>query len=116
MSRILFPQEVRSLHDWNGRTISKRALDKLQPGCIVRCIIGNESSEPLIWQAVYFELIKIKDGTFWGKTLDTYRLAEDYIGLPIDSIFTFRKNHILEIPIMWQPSYIRKQFDKYLVQ
>jgi len=116
MSRVLFPQESRILHDWNGQIISKHALDKLQPGCIVRCVIGNESTKLPAWEAVYFELVKIKDGTFWGKTLDTYRLGEDYIGLPIDSIFTFRKNHIMEIPIMWQPSYIRKQFNKYLVQ
>lgn len=67
-------------------------------------------------EAVYFQLIKIKDGTFWGKTLDTYRLGQDYIGLPTDTIFTFRKNHIMEIPISWQPSSIQKQFRKYLVQ
>ncbi|CAF1143206.1 unnamed protein product [Rotaria sordida] len=116
MHRILFPQEARCLYDWNGQTISKCALDKLQVGCIVRCIIRNESSEQVIWEALYFEILKIKDGTFWGKTLDIYRLGEDVIGLPTNTIFTFRKNHIAEIPIMWQPSYIRKNLSKYLVQ
>jgi len=115
MSRVLFPQEARFLTDWNGQSIFKHALDKLQPGCIVRCVIGNESQKSLSWEAVYFEIIKIKDGTFWGKTLDTYRL-DDYIGLPVDKIFTFRKNHIMEIPITWQPSYIRRRLSKYLVQ
>ena len=85
MTRVLFPQEARNLCDWNGETISKRALDKLQPGCIVRCAVENEAA----MEAVYFQLIKIKDGTFWGKTLDTFRIGHDYIGLPTDSIFTF---------------------------
>jgi hypothetical protein len=116
MSRVLFPQEARFLQDWSGEPISKQALDILQPGCIVRCTIANESSKPFSWEALYFEIIKIKDGTFWGKTLDTYRLGHDYIGLPTDTIFTFRKNHIMEIPITWQPAYIRKQFRKYFVQ
>ena len=103
MVRTLYPQQARFLRDWNGQTISKRALDKLRPGCIARCVIGNESSKSTTWEAIYFELLKIKDGTFWGKTLDTYRM-EDYIGLPTDKIFTFRKKHIMEIPITWQPA------------
>lgn len=112
MTRVLFPHDSRKVRDWYGQPISKYAFDKLQPGCIVRCVIGNESA----WEALYFEIIKIKDGTFWGKILDTYRLGQDYIGLPTDSIFTFRKNHIMEIPLTWQPSYIQKQLSKYLVQ
>ena len=115
MSRVLFPQEADFLQDWGGEPISKQALDILQPGCIVRCVIANESSKPFSWEAIYFEIIKIKDGTFWGKTLDTYRI-DDYIGLLTDTIFTFRKNHIVEIPITWQPAHIRKQFSKYLVR
>jgi hypothetical protein len=114
MTRVLFPQEARFLQDWNGQPISKQIFNKLQPGCIVRCTVANESSTPFSWEAVYFEIIKIKDGTFWGKTLDTYRI-EDYIGLPTDTIFTFRKNHIMEIPISWQPSCVQKQLSKYLV-
>ncbi|CAF0983379.1 unnamed protein product [Adineta steineri] len=115
MPRVLFPQEARYLHDWNGQPISKYALDILQPGCIVRCVIANESSKSSSWEALYFEIIKCKDGTFWGKTLDTYRF-QDAIGLPTDKITTFQKNHIMEIPISWQPPYIRKHLSRYLVK
>ncbi|CAF4588674.1 unnamed protein product [Rotaria magnacalcarata] len=80
MSRMLFPQDSRFLRDWSGQMISKLALDELQIGCIVR--------------------FKIKNDTFWGKTLDAYRLGEDAIGLPTNRIITFRKNHTIEIPIM----------------
>jgi hypothetical protein len=116
MSRALFPEEATVLCDWNGQQISKHALDKLQPGCIVRCVIANTSVERRSLEAVYFKIIKVKDGTFWGKTLDIYRIDHDYIGLPTNTIFTFRKNHIMEIPITWQPSYIRKHLSKYLMQ
>lgn len=112
MPRSLFPREARAVYDWYRTPISKHALDKLQPGCIVRCIIDTNSSN---WEALYFEIVKIKDGTFWGKTLNTYRM-DDYVGLPTDTIFTFRKNHIVEIPITWQPKYMRKILSKYIVQ
>ncbi|CAF3508199.1 unnamed protein product [Rotaria socialis] len=115
MSRMLFPQDSRFLRDWSGQTISKLALDELQVGCIVRCVIANELPDHAAWEALYFEIVKIKNGTFWGKTLDTYRLGEDAIGLPTNRTFTFRKNHIIEIPLMWQSSFIRKKLSKYLM-
>lgn len=90
--------------DWNGTIIRKRLLSMLIPGCVVRVIVqGVKSTECL-----YFTIIKIKDGTFWGVCKNTYRFQEHDI--KTGQIFTFRKNQITEIPIDWQP----KRFRKYV--
>ena len=49
----------------------------------------------------------MKDGTFWGIAQDTYRL-DDYAGLHSGDQMTFRKEHINEIPISWQPKRFQK--------
>jgi hypothetical protein len=115
MERVLFAQDARSLTDWNGRSLHKDALNELIPGSIVRCVIANETPNRQASEAVYFEIVKYKDGTFWGTTLDIYRIDHDYIGLPVGTIFTFRKSHIMEIPISWQPSSVRRRLKKYLI-
>ncbi|CAF9925838.1 hypothetical protein IMSHALPRED_006794 [Imshaugia aleurites] len=80
-------------------------LRPLFPSCTVRVIIQNPDDKCA--EAVYFEITKIKDGTFWGIAQDTYRL-HDWIGLTDGQQMTFRKEHINEIPIVWQPKAFQK--------
>ncbi|KAI5363833.1 hypothetical protein Slin14017_G057970 [Septoria linicola] len=74
----------------------------LIPGCEVRVLIGN--MEKGGWEAIYFIITKIKNGTHWGITQPRYRF-DDYIGLANGETMTFRREHILEIPLRksWQP-------------
>lgn len=39
---------------------------------------------------------------------------DDYIGLETGTIFPFRFNNIIEIPISWQPKKIQKKLTPYL--
>ena len=68
------------------------------------CIRDNSNK---CTEAVYFEITKIKDGTFWGTAQDTYRLNE-WIGLKDGAQMSFRREHINEIPLDWQPRRFRK--------
>lgn len=45
-------------------------------------------------EAVYFKLTKIKDGTFWGRVMDTYRM-KDWIGLEVGRVWPFRGEAIM---------------------
>ena len=72
----------------------------LYPGCITRVVIKNTDTG--VGEAIYFKITKVKDGTFWGDAQDTYRFW-DLVGLPDEQQMTFRREHINEIPVDWQP-------------
>ena len=110
-NKTLKRRRQTSVTDWSGRLLNKRALNLLCPGCFVRICVSNTKTGNS--EALYFEIIKIKDGTFWGITQDTYRI-DDYVGLSDESVFTFRKKDISEIPISWQPRAIRKKLKKHV--
>ena len=86
-------------------------IDHLYPSCVVRIIVQNNETEGA--EALYFKITKIKDGTFWGEAMDTYRLGTfgdasleklRPIGLKEGEQFTWRREHINEIPLEdWQP-------------
>ena len=77
----------------------------LFPTCIVRLVINNPLTN--CNEAIYFEITKVKDGTFWGVAQETYRLM-DWVGLMDGEQMTWRKEHINEIPIEWQPKRFQK--------
>ena len=77
----------------------------LFPSCIVRVCVDNHENGG--WEAIYFEITKIKDGTFWGNARGTYRLF-DVVGMKDGQQMTFRREHINEIPLDWQPRRYRK--------
>lgn len=102
-------ESAAQLCDWIGQPLPSTYVSSLMPGCIARvCITNTElgSSEGL-----YFRIIRIKDGTFWGITQGTYRTMGDTVGLSDGDIMTFRKEHIYEIPLgkLWQPKRYTKQ-------
>lgn len=105
MSRTLTPITQDNLTDWNGIILPSQAIRHLFPSCIVRVVIQNPNDKTN--EAVYFKITKIKDGTFWGIAQDTYRLM-DWIGLKDGQQMTFRKEHINEIPVDWQPKAFQK--------
>ena len=90
--------------DWSGEIISRQMAHYLFPGCIARVVITSEEGAA---EAIYFKLTKVKDGTFWGVAQDTYRFW-DLVGLPNGVQTTFRREHINEIPLNWQPKRFRK--------
>ena len=83
--RITNPVPAVQLTDWNGQLLSRKHIDKLTLGCVVRIVIEN--SESRSGEAVYCQITKMKDGTFWGIVQDTYRLY-NWIG-EILLIFTW---------------------------
>ncbi|KAI9822585.1 MAG: hypothetical protein M1827_000304 [Pycnora praestabilis] len=105
MGRTLQPVAMAEATDWSGQILPRQMTQYLRPGCVVR--IAVENLEKGGSEAIYFEITKIKDGTYWGNARDTYRLF-DIVGLAEGEQMTFRKQHINEIPIGWQP----KQFQK----
>lgn len=73
--RKLVANRMGDVTDWHGRILSKRTLNILRPGCIVRVIVDATVAPPGWWrlgESLYFEIVKIKDGTLWGVCLDTY--------------------------------------------
>lgn len=99
--------------DWSGQLLNKRAFKIIRVGCYVRVCVNNTKNNSS--EAIYFKIIKIKDGTLWGITQNTYRM-KDMIGLENDSVYKFRFNEISEIPINWQPRAIRKKLKSLLDQ
>ena len=100
MPRTLHPVVMDEATDWSGRIVTRQMSQYLFPDCIVRIVIKNHDNE--VAEAIYFRLTKIKDGTFWGTAQDTYRLW-DAVGFTDGQQMTFRREHINEIPIDWQP-------------
>ncbi|KAL6719731.1 hypothetical protein ACLMJK_001652 [Lecanora helva] len=100
MPRTLTPILMDEATDWSGQLLPRQTSQYLFPGCIIRAIIKNTTTTAA--EAIYFRITKIKDGTFWGVAQDTYRLS-DHVGLPDGEQMTFRREHINEIPIEWQP-------------
>ena len=103
--RTLVPRRQGDRTDWSGRCLSKRLLGLLAPGCVVRVCVDNLQDGSA--EALYFTITRMKDGTFWGTCEPTYRLA-DAVGLPTGSTFTFRKEHVNEVPVEWQPKWFRR--------
>ena len=109
MPRRLYPVEQRQTTDWEGHFIPKAMIDHLFPTCVVRVVIQDDETEA--GEAIYFEITKIKDGTFWGTARDTYRCntigLQNSITLKEGDQFTWRREHINEIPLNtwhpWQP-------------
>ena len=103
--RTLEPLVMDVATDWSGHLLPQQMIRHLFPSCYVRlCVRNNETKST---EAIYFEITKIKDGTFWGVAQDTYRW-EDWIGLKGGDQMTFRREHINEIPLDWQPKRFRK--------
>ena len=103
--RRLEPVTMDFTKDWGGELLSQRMIPHLFPSCVVRvCVDNNENGG---WEAIYFEITKIKDGTFWGNARGTYRLF-DVVGMKDGQQMTFRREHINEIPLDWQPRRYRK--------
>lgn len=98
--------------DWSGRILPRQMTQYLFPSCIVRVVIRNPTSGSS--EAIYFQITKMKDGTFWGIAHDTYRLV-DWVGLPSGEQMTFRKEHINEIPLSWQPKRYQKEVEHLTV-
>lgn len=103
--RTLFPVAQDAVTDWGGRIIPKAMIDHLFPSCVVRVVVTDSESK---WsEALYFRITKIKDGTFWGETMNTYRMstlcggneAANPIPLKEGEQFTWRREHINEIPL-----------------
>lgn len=62
---------------------------------------------------MYFEITKIKDGTFWGKAYDAYTTLDDFgILKEGDKKFTFRKENTTEIPLRDFFGYNKKRLKK----
>lgn len=109
MPRRLYPVEQRQTTDWAGHFIPKAMIDHLFPTCVVRIVIQDDETKG--GEAIYFEITKIKDGTFWGTARDTYRGntigLQNPITLKEGDQFTWRREHINEIPLNtshpWQP-------------
>lgn len=96
------------LTDWSYNSLRSAYIDALTVGCVVRVCVG--STEKGGWEKIYFEITKIKDGTYWGTSKDTYRMEDEELGLRNGEEFSFRKQHIMEIPQekWWQPkSYVK---------
>ena len=93
--------------DWQGRILPREYLRHLVLGCMVRCMIEGRCGSI---QCLYFEITKIKDGTFWGKVVDIYRTM-DCVGIEHGEEMSFRKEHTSEIPQerWWQPKAYRKR-------
>ena len=104
--RTLVPCRVGDVSDWSGALLNKEVYTYLGPGCIVRVSVDNGKTGAA--ECLYFEITKVKDGTYWGTCKDTYRMG-DAVGLPTGKTFTFRKEHIQEVPIDWQPRWFRKK-------
>jgi len=101
----LQPLPVDYPNTWFGQPLPRPISAHLFPSCIVRLCIHNTASD--ITEAIYFEITKIKDGTFWGVALDIYRTG-DWVGMQYGTQMTWRKEHINEVPLQWQP----KRFGK----
>jgi hypothetical protein len=86
--------------NWGGQIISRQTAQYLFPSCVVRLVIRNTTNNSS--EAIYFEITKVKDGTFWGVAKGTYR-QDDLVGIKDGEQMTFRREHINEIPMQWQP-------------
>ena len=75
--RIIGPAPADKLSDWDGSPLSPKLIAALTLGCVVRIFVEN--SQTRCGEAIYCEISKIKDGTFWGVVRDTYRLS-NWIG------------------------------------
>merc|ERR1712130_603945 len=102
--------------DWNGRVLRKGIFDVLKVGDWVRVPFSDITEDGKIGAvaAPYFEITKIKDGTFWGKATDTYNtLIFFYDTLEEGQVLTFRAKNISEIPVTWQSKRQQRRMEKF---
>lgn len=128
MPRIIKVVRQVELFDWSGELLNKKILKLLRPGCIVRVIeeydenLGDREpcrlyDDKIIRTYNYYKILKIKDGTLWGKVQDYYKVCrckcrEKNPG----DIMTFRFENITEVPILFQPKSIRKKMKKFRME
>lgn len=100
---------------WGGQRLRKAVLDQLQPGDTVRVCVqqlppGDAATQGRVggWNT-YFRIVQIKNGTFWGTLLDLYLTSEFNPSLQEGQKFTFRRQHIVEVPICWVASRKRRR-------
>ncbi|KJZ80102.1 hypothetical protein HIM_00816 [Hirsutella minnesotensis 3608] len=91
--------------DWSGAIVSRELVRHLTVGCVARVVVRNVASGGA--EAIYFDITKVKDGTFWGVARGTYRWC-DSVGLADGAVMTFGRRDINEIPIEWQPRSYQK--------
>ena len=124
--------------DWHGNLMSKKVYDLLEVGDLVRVAIEAtpeavekaklpESIEAAKKRAEdrgeeyfgipkyfggqtgpYFEIVKIKDGTFWGKATDLYSTLSFFGVLEEGDVYPFRKENIIEIPTIFMKNKKRR--------
>ena len=70
MSRSLFLVRQDAVTNWSGQVILKAMINHLFPSCIIRVIVSNDVHGGS--EALHFKITEIKDGTFWGETMNTY--------------------------------------------
>lgn len=111
--KTLVSHRMHDVTDWSGIVLRKRVVTYLRPGCIVRVIVQNTKKDTT--ECLYFKIVKMKDGTFWGECKATYR-QDDWVDLADGKVFTFRSENISEIPISWQPKWFRSKLsdDDYM--
>ena len=138
--KFLIPVRVGEVTDWGGHKLSKQIFNELEVGDIVRVQL-EATEEAVAWAkerdaaeeatqnggyiakprykrhyggvvAMYFEITKIKDGTYWGKAYDAYTTLHDFGILEEGDKFTFRKENIMEIPLRDFFGYNKKRLKK----
>lgn len=72
MPRTIKPVVMDEASDWSGQLVPRQIAQYLFPTCIARIVIHTSSCG----EAIYFQITKIKDSTFWGIAQDTYRLED----------------------------------------
>lgn len=91
------------VQDWHGETLRKGVLKVLGVGDVVRVNVQSlKDGKDVDGGAPYFEIVKIKHGTFWGRAENTYGTLHWMRSLDEGTIFPFRATNIIEVPITWQ--------------
>ena len=109
---LLIAKRYGDVTDWSGQLLSKKTLDYLKIGDIVRVQIDNILDGSSF--APYFNIVKIKDGTLWGKARNNYGTLNWMEDLNEGDIFPFRKHHVIEIPITWQSKKQQRQLEQFV--
>ena len=97
--------------DWSGHLLSKKAVNCLRVGDIVRVQVDDVKCGSTM--APYFDIVKVKDGTLWGKARNCYGTLDWMEGLHEGDIFPFRKHHVIEIPITWQSKKQQRKLEQF---
>ena len=106
--------------DWDGCKLNNKILKDLEPGDCVRVeLVKSNFSKPtprsfLNQPALYFEIVRIRNGTFWGRSTHSSEVS-NCRSIRCGDIMTFRQENICEIPICWSTvgSRHKKKLNKY---